>query len=82
MGGEHAGARGRVSNFSLPALDEHLTHEMSCDSEEQCRTVVSVLLDAGTCFAVIGGEHRVRFHDRGLQAIKDSPLLPKINITP
>ena len=61
--------------MSLPKLDSHLDLELAFESEEAVRTVVDVLLDAGTCFAVIGGEFRVRFHDRGEQALRDAGLV-------
>ena len=54
---------------NLPKLDEHLTMEYQCIDHTELREVVLKLLEANTCFAVIGGELRVRFHDRGAQAL-------------
>lgn len=50
-------------------LDKHLTYEYTCTSAEELRGMVDKLLAADTCFAVIGGELRLRFHDRGAEAL-------------
>lgn len=54
---------------SLPLLDEHLTYEYTCASISELKRMVEKLLKADTCFAVIGGENRLRFHDRGAEAL-------------
>jgi hypothetical protein len=56
--------------MNLPLLDEHLTMEYTCADRAELRRVVTLLLAADTCFAVIGGELRVRFHDRGAQVLR------------
>lgn len=54
---------------SLPLLDDHLTYEYTCASASELKRMVDMLLATDTCFAVIGGELKLRFHDRGAEAL-------------
>jgi hypothetical protein len=58
-----------VPRYRMPQLDDHLTYEYQCTTVEEQHEMVAKLLEAGTCFAVIGGDLKVRFHDRGAKAL-------------
>lgn len=58
-----------VPRFVTPALDEHLTMQYTCVDDDELRRMVDTLMAANTCFAVIGGERMIRFHDRGARAL-------------
>lgn len=62
--------------MTLPHLDSHLDIAMVFADEDRLRAAVKVLLDANTCFARIGGQLELRFHDRGLAALNDAGMLP------
>lgn len=50
-------------------LNEHLPYTYRCQSRQELRALVDKLLTVDTCFAVIGGELEIRFHDRGAAAL-------------
>ncbi len=57
-----------------PDLNDHLNHFVEFQSSEEVRVAVDILLELGTCFAVIGGEFQVRTTDRGAKALEDGFL--------
>lgn len=57
-------------NGRPPFMDEHLTYECTANSKGELKRMVDKLMAADTCFAVIGGELRLRFHDRGASALE------------
>jgi hypothetical protein len=61
--------------MDLPMLDQHLDIEIRAQNIGELIRIVDVLIETDTCFAVIGGESRVRMHERGLKALKEAGLV-------
>lgn len=62
----------KADGHLLPDLNSHIPVEFQTDGSAMLREAVDVLLRVGTCFAVIGGEARVRTTERGAEALRDA----------